>query len=298
MDLDRLNLFLQIVRAGSMSAAARTVHLTQPAISRNIQLLEEALGVTLFERRGRTLELTAAGRALVPRAEQLLQQERTLALDVSRCAERGYFDLRLGTIDSVATFLVPRLVAPLHRSFPELALKLSTARTALLLERVREGALDLAVVAHSGPPPDATAVKIGGYSLQFYGKRDRYPTLTEARTEADIKRFPVVEIEPPPGQAELRPPDAQAYAVASNVASVKALVLAGFGVGDLPDFMLSAEERKGLASARVPHDPHCGLYLVSSPRFDGATERRMAGAIGDALAKLLPAAPRARRATQ
>ena len=287
MDLDRLKLFLQIVSLGSMSAAARAVHLTQPAISRNIPLLEEALGVALFQRRGRGLVLTPAGRALVPRAQAILLQKDALRLEVSRCAERDYFDLRLGTIDSVATFLMPKLVAPLHRDFPELALKLSTARTALLLDRVRAGTLDLAVVAHSGPPPEVSCRRVGGYELQFWGRRSLYPKLAAVKTAAEVREFPVVEIDPGPGDDGLVPEDARSYAVASNVASVKALVLAGFGVGDLPDFMLSAQERADLVAAQLPHDPDCGLFLVRSPGFTGATEERISAAIGDVLAREL-----------
>src|SRR6185295_16635479 len=109
MDLDRLRLFLAIVRSGSMTAAARAVHLTQPAVSRSVQLLEDAIGAPLFVRAGRSIVLTAAGRALVPRAEALLDDEARLRLEVQRSAERDYFDLRLGVIDSVASGLLPEV---------------------------------------------------------------------------------------------------------------------------------------------------------------------------------------------
>src|SRR2546430_343915 len=104
MDLDRLNLFLKIVDLGSMSEAARAVHLTQPALSRSLRQLEEEVGAELFDRRGRHLVLTAAGRALVPRARALLAASEQARIEVSRSAERAYFDVRLGTVDSVATF--------------------------------------------------------------------------------------------------------------------------------------------------------------------------------------------------
>ncbi len=238
MNLDRLRVFLQIVDSGSMSAAARAVHLTQPALSRTLRLLEQEVGVQLFERRGRALVLTAGGRALVPRGRALLADSERLALETRRSAERAYFDLRVGTVDSVATYLFPRGLPALRRAFPALAVKLSTART-------------------------------------FRG----------AKTETDIQAFPVVEIDPGHGEPSLVPEAAFSYAVASNVATVKALVLAGFGVGELPDFMLSADERRTLARAQVPHDPDCGLFLVSAPHFNGATETRIA----DVLARTLSA---------
>ncbi len=285
MNLDRLRVFLQIVDSGSMSAAARAVHLTQPALSRTLRLLEQEVGVQLFERRGRALVLTAGGRALVPRGRALLADSERLALETRRSAERAYFDLRVGTVDSVATYLFPRGLPALRRAFPALAVKLSTARTSVLLGRIRAGTLDLAIVAHSGPPPGADARLLGAYRLQFFGVRDLYPKLRGAKTETDIQAFPVVEIDPGHGEPSLVPEAAFSYAVASNVATVKALVLAGFGVGELPDFMLSADERRTLARAQVPHDPDCGLFLVSAPHFNGATETRIA----DVLARTLSA---------
>ena len=60
MNMDRLRVFLQIVDSGSMSAAARAVHLTQPALSRTLKLFEEEIGVPLFIRRGRTLVVVRA----------------------------------------------------------------------------------------------------------------------------------------------------------------------------------------------------------------------------------------------
>jgi DNA-binding transcriptional LysR family regulator len=283
MHLDRLRVFLQIVDSGSMSAAARVVHLTQPALSRTLRLLEEEVGVPLFERRGRALVLTAGGRALVPRGRALLAESERLAIETRRAAERAYFDVRVGTVDSVATYLFPKTLPALRRAFPELAVKLSTARTSVLLGRLRAGELDLAIIAHSGTPPATRAQRLGPYRLQFYGRRDLYPRLRAARTEADVQSFPVVEINPGHGEPSLVPEDAFSYAVASNVATVKALVLAGFGVGDLPAFMLSPEERKALCRAQVPHDPDCALFLVAASHFTGKTEQRLEASLARAL---------------
>jgi DNA-binding transcriptional LysR family regulator len=299
MNLDRLAHFLHIVDAGSLSAASRTAHLSQPALSRNLHLLEEELGVLLFERSGRALVLTAAGRALAPRARALLAAVARMGREVGRCAERDYYDLRLGAVDSVATYLLPEAMDRLRAAFPELAIKLTVRRTAPLLDGLRSGALDLAVVAHSGTPSELRASLLGRYVLQYYGRRDRFAALARARTRADVQAFPVVEIEPAPGAASLIPDGALSYAVASTVASVKALVLAGFGVGDLLDFALAPEERARLVCAAVPLDPHCGLYLAASPRWTGAVEERVESALAAELrhaleAKRAAAPPRAR----
>src|SRR5690606_30676702 len=96
MDTDRLHLFVEIVTTGSLSAAARTVHLSQPAASRSLKALESELGVDLFERCGRRLVLAPAGRALLPRARALLHDLRDATRAVEEVAERGYHDVRIG----------------------------------------------------------------------------------------------------------------------------------------------------------------------------------------------------------
>jgi DNA-binding transcriptional LysR family regulator len=288
MNLDRLEVFLRIVETGSMGAASRVLHLTQPALSHSLKLLEEELQTALFERRGRGLVLTAAGRALEPRARALLESAQSIAREVGRTAAQQYHDLRIGTIDSVATFLVPRVLPRVQRAFPELAIKLTTARTLELLRRVATSELDAAIVAWSGVPDVARAERLGPYTLRFWGSKRGFPALARATTEAAVREFPIVEIEALPGQGSMIRKDAASFAIANSLASVKALVLAGFGVGALLDFMLAPAERRTLVHARVPHDPDCALYLVSAPTRTGATERRLDLELAAALRAALP----------
>ena len=279
MNFERLQLFLTVVEAGSVTAGAKAAHRTQPALSRNLQLLQDELGAPLFARHGRGLTLTAAGRALVPRAHELLGAVGAVALDVRRAAERDYHDLRMGVIDSVATFLFPRVVEPLRTQFPKLALRLATARTAVLKERLEAGELDLAIVAHSGAPKGLPSVHLGAYPLRYFGRKDRFPQLKNVNRPEALHAFPIVELDPGPGQIELRTEASQSHALASNIATVKALVLSGFGVGDLADFMLSNEERRLLVAAPFTHDPNCGLFLVRSEAWGGRTELKLVEAI-------------------
>lgn len=289
MDLDRLRLFLKVVEAGTLSGATKTAHLTQPAISRSLKLLEQELGVPLFDRVGRGVVLNAAGRALVPRARALLDATGRTAREVHRAATRAYYDVRLGTIDSVATSLLPHIVAPLRSRFPELVVKLATGRTSHLLSQVGTGDLDLAIIAHSGPPLGVQHRRLGRYELQFYGRKDLFPGLQKCRTERELRQFPVVEIDPGAGSSSVEPGDQLSYARASTVATVKALVLAGFGIGDLPTFMLDARERKLVCKSAVPHDPHCGLFLVRAETWTGPVERSVETTVAELIGARLRA---------
>jgi DNA-binding transcriptional LysR family regulator len=291
MDLERLEIFIHVVELGSMRAAAAAVHLTQPAVSRNIKLLEQQLGADLFRRKGRGLALTAAGRALVPHARKLLEMADGARREVIRSAERAYFNLRLGTVDSVATFLLPELLTRIQQAFPALVVRLNTGRTTVLLERVKNDMLDLAIVAYSGAPEGVRARRVGPYDLQFYGRADRYAPLRLVKSETELGDFPVVEIEPPKGVESAEPPALMSYARASNIATVKALVMAGFGVGDLVDFMLSPEEKRQLVAAQIGHDPDCGLFVVGAPGFVGDAEERIEARVIDELTACLQGTP-------
>jgi len=288
LDLDHLEAFIAVADHGTVTAAAKTLHLTQPAVSRTLKLLEEALGVDLFERAGRGLALTAAGRALVPRARRLLAEAGELRRDLARVGTRRYHDVRIGTVDSVATFLLPPVLGALRDAYPGLEVKLFTARTAELLQRLRDGLLDMAIVAYSGPPAAARVVPTVRYDLRYYGRRDRFPDLADVTSEDGLRPFPLIQLEATANQPSLvdtHAPAAGTFAIAQSLASVKALVLAGFGVGAILDFMLTATEACELVSAALEHDPDCWLYVAAGPMWLGATE----AAIMDQLAARLAA---------
>jgi DNA-binding transcriptional LysR family regulator len=292
MNLERLELFLKIVDTGSVSGAGREANLTQPAVSRSLKLLEEELGADLFDRQGRGLLLTAAGRALIPCARQLVRDSERVKLQVQRAAEDAYFDLRVGAVDSLGTHVLPDCLSRLQLEHPELKLKLWMGRTQSLLERVERGSLDLAFVAYSGPPSER-ATRIGTYGLKYYGQKARFSGIAELKSELELAQLPVVEIEALPGQPSLIHADADAFAVTQNLSAVKALVLAGLGVGQLLPFMLTEAERASLVCAEhLQHDPDCGVYAVRSFRVLSEQEAKIHQALVDRVAEQLSEARR------
>lgn len=272
MDLERLRIFVAIAESGSATAAAERVHLSQPAVSRNLRLLEEDLGTDLFDRAGRGLALNAAGRALLPRARNILESVDEAKKTTKDAAERDFFDLRIGTVDSVGTYLFPEVVSQLHDTFPELELKFYTKRTNELIDDVRNDVLDAVIVAYSGAPPVEHTHEIGRYDLQFYGRRDRFPDLSKVDGEDQLQDYPIVQLTPKPGQPTLIRDDTTSFALAGSLATIKALVLGGFGVGSLLHFMVEGAEHDQLVRANVPHDPDCGVYLARSPMWQGEVE--------------------------
>lgn len=288
MHLEQLDIFVAVAETGSTTAAADRVHLSQPAVSRNLKQLEEDLGVDLFDRSGRGLTLNAAGRALLPKAKAMREMADRTREETRQAAEREFFDLRIGTVDSIATYLFPDVVDTLKGTYPELELKLYTRRTSRLLDDVRAGELDVAIVAYSGPPPVDRVDEIGRYDMQFFGRRDLYPNLAEVERERELQEYPIVQLTPKPGQPSLIRDETTSFAMAGSLATIKSLVLGGFGVGSLLHYMISDEEREQLVRARIPHDPDCAVYAIRSPEWQGEMEDGIAETLIEELREEYP----------
>ncbi len=104
--------FWTVATKGSLAEAARVLHLTQPAISAQIKTLERSLGVALFSRRGRRLELTEVGRVVARYAEQIFTLGRELQDTLAGSIPDHRAPLRIGVVDALPKLLVHRLLGP------------------------------------------------------------------------------------------------------------------------------------------------------------------------------------------
>jgi DNA-binding transcriptional LysR family regulator len=156
LDLDLLRTFLAVVRSGSFTRAAAVVHVTQSAISRQMRDLERSLGAALFERFGRGVHLTAAGDALVGRAERILLEARDTLQVIEEIKAGVAGELRIGATITAANYVLPDLLAEYRRKHPRVRLVLAPASTPKLLHQVQRNELDLAVV---GQVPADTDLK-------------------------------------------------------------------------------------------------------------------------------------------
>lgn len=269
MNLDRLKLFLHIVDQGSISAATKVVHLTQSAVSRSLQQLEEEVGANLFQRTNKSLVLTSAGRALVPEARRLLGDVAKIQERVTAASERNYYDLQWGSIECAAQHLLPDVLPPLLEEFPDLVLRMQTGRTPALIEAIRRNELDMALVAHCGPVTDTICYPIGPYTLRYYGLRGRFDDLAGVDTFEGLKRFPLADIVPNPGEIAPRTEDSNHQFVVNDSSTVKTMIMSGLAVGDLVDYVLTAQERKQLVTASIEPNSSCQLHLIVASRWSG-----------------------------
>jgi DNA-binding transcriptional LysR family regulator len=146
MTLVQLETFLAVARTESFTKAAPLVHLSQSAISRQIQDLEKSLGVQLFERFGGRVSLTTAGRTLMADAPKVLRQAENVRQRLREIAQGTSGDIRLGVTISAANTFMPQVLAQFRRANRSVELSLLLAHTPVLLEKLRMNEIDIAVV--------------------------------------------------------------------------------------------------------------------------------------------------------
>jgi DNA-binding transcriptional LysR family regulator len=146
MDLNQLRGFLTVAKTGSFTQAARQLFVTQPALSIQIKGLEEELGEPLFERQGKQLFLTPAGRLLRERAEQILSLVEQTGQEIVALQGLKSGRLTIGTNDSLCLYLLPNLIRFFREKFPGIELHLTNRHSTEVVSLVVEGVVDFGLV--------------------------------------------------------------------------------------------------------------------------------------------------------
>jgi len=147
MEIQQLRYVCAIAETGSFSRAAEHCHVAQPSLSQQVLKLEEDLGAKLFDRLGRSVRLTEAGRAFLPHARSILHQMDAARTGVAdkRTDVRG--SVAVGVIPTIAPYLLPRYTAAFAKKYPEAKLRIIEETTPVLVESLRNLSIDLAILA-------------------------------------------------------------------------------------------------------------------------------------------------------
>jgi DNA-binding transcriptional LysR family regulator len=156
MEIRQLRHFVAVVNEGGFTAAARAELIVQSALSTSVRNLERELGAELFDRAGRRVVLTEAGRALLPQARQLLAGAVAAKEAVAQVSGLGAGRVAIGTIQTLTCVDLAAQLAAFHREFPGIQVSVREAPVAELVDGLRAGELDLAFLA-----PDARRLPDG-----------------------------------------------------------------------------------------------------------------------------------------
>jgi len=190
-DWNRARAFLVTAEEGSLSAAARALKMTQPTLGRQVTALEKELGIALFERRGRGLELTPSGLDLVEHVRAMGDAASRFSLSASGQSTSLEGTVCITATDVTAVFVLPAIVEKLRRIEPGINVELIASNSSSDLKR-REA--DIAIRAYRPTQPDLIAKKVSDVPARLYAsagylKRIGNPELPAGFGDADFIGF-------------------------------------------------------------------------------------------------------------
>jgi LysR family transcriptional regulator, nitrogen assimilation regulatory protein len=284
LDLKRLRCFQEVAAAGSLSYASDRLRLAQPALSRHISLLEQEIGVPLFTRHGRGMQLTEAGAALLARIDGPLRQLERAAAEVRTLSGVVSGHVAVGMMPTVAAAVAGDLAQQMTETYPDVALRIVEGYDGHLMEWVQRGNVDTTLLY--GPAADLH-LRVRPLFIEELRLVFRPGTLTETSlTLAEAAEHPLVLPSRPHG---LRKIVEAAFHVAhvsmpvrfevDSYMLIKDLAERGLGCAILPHSSIQQSEAEGrLASASL--EPPLRRQIVRAlrpgPDPDRATEVTLA----------------------
>ncbi|MGG5885601.1 LysR family transcriptional regulator [Falsiroseomonas sp. HC035] len=185
LDWNRIRAFLATAEAGSLSAAARALGLTQPTLGRQIAALERELGVALFERAGRGLVLTPTAGTLLDHVRAMGEAAGRLGLAATGVSQRIEGPIQITATEACAAHVMPPIVARLRAAHPGITVEIrATDRTADLLRREA----DIAIRNFEPREPELIARKVGEDRGRPYASPSHLSKLGHPRGWDDLKR--------------------------------------------------------------------------------------------------------------
>jgi len=192
INLHQLRIFYTVARRLSYSLAAQELFISQPAVSRQVANLERSLKVRLFERQGRQISLSDAGRLVYDFAEQVfaLTDDLWRSLAELQGLERGH--LRLAAIDTIARYILPPIIASYQQRHPKVALSLKVAPGPEVIQRLLSDEADIGLIAGPLSEPNLQWQPFGGDELVLIAPAIHSPAAEYPGNGAGISRATLI----------------------------------------------------------------------------------------------------------
>lgn len=289
MEIRQLESFREVVREGSFTAAAKKLHMTQPAVSLHVKALEDELGTRLLHRDSRGVRLTRAGTALLESADAALAslQEAARRIDEIKAPERGTVVLACG--DTVALYLLPPVLTRFRRLHPQAEVHIRNHRSARILELLMNREADVGIVTRPPWIDPALWSRTLMEDPQLLALPRKHPL-------AKRKRVPLTALQDEAAVLLAKPAETRALVdrglraagveltivmESSNFEVVKAYVASGLGLTILPRLAVTPADERRLAIRPLP-----GAFPARRIAVARRKDRRPGLLVGDLL-KLL-----------
>ena len=260
VNFHQLHIFYTVAEHGSFSAAAQTLHMSQPAVTMQVQALEDYFGTKLFDRTKKSIALTDAGNVLLPYAKASIGLISDTEQAMARYAHALKGKLQMGASMTFAEYIMPRILGPFSESHPEVSVSMKVMNTSQIVEDVLTHQLNFGIVEAPAHHPDLSVEPLFSDELVLV-LPSQHPLLAQVViTISDIETLPFVLREPGSGTRMvfehewlLAGHDPGRLSIAMELGStgaIKSAVEHGLGVTFLSKASIKHELALGLLAAR------------------------------------------------
>ncbi|QYN03682.1 LysR family transcriptional regulator [Pseudomonas protegens] len=269
LDLELLRTFIAVVDHHSFSEAGAQLHRTQSSVTQHMQRLEQQVGVSLFEKRGRQKQLTEAGQQLLRHARQMLSLNDDALSSLRESSLSGV--LRIGAPHDIADTILPPILSHIARSAPRLHLEIDVGRSPFLMDDLHRGKVDMVISTRQDTSLTGFALRTSPVwwicSAQYIHNPGEPLPLILVDEPSIYRRHALEALE----RANI--PWRQAY-LASNLIGIKAATRAGLGVTARSMEMLGTDMRVLGESDGLPRLPDVTYHLWIRPNTINPLVRR------------------------
>lgn len=160
MDMQNIRAFLMVHQTGSFSRAAENLFITQPAVSKRVAALEHSLDIALFDRIGKSVQLTEAGAALIPGYQRIIDELDESQRIISNLRDKTSGQLSLATSHHIGLHRLPPVLRQYAKHYPDVDLQLQFMDSELACEQVLHGDIELAIVTLPSEPDARLALQL------------------------------------------------------------------------------------------------------------------------------------------
>lgn len=256
LTVHQLHIFYTVAERGSFSAAALALHMTQPAVTMQVQALEERYGTKLFNRSTKKLELTEAGYFLLPRARKAVELLRDTDAAMVRFATELQGRLQFAASLTIGEYILPRLLGSFLRRHPGLSVNMKVMNTAEIIDAIQHQGLDFGLIEAPYELPGLWTEAVMDDELMLVAPADHPFTKQESVTLKEAIAQPFVLREKGSGTRQVMEDELRRHQVEEaqitvvsefgSTAAVKSAVEAGLGLSVLSLWTIKHELALGL----------------------------------------------------
>lgn len=244
-DLADLRAYLAVADLGSFRAASDAMHLSQSALSRRVDKLEDALGVKLFERTTRKVELTTIGRGFVPKARNVLNELESALLGVQDVAEKISGEVTIACVPSAVAYFLPAVIQQYHATYPRIRIRVIDESSSVILTSVARGEADFGLTYIGTQDADIEFHSLLRESFVVALRRDHPLARKRKLAWSDLAGHDFISLAQGSGnrflmdQALANSPDRPRwFCEVQHVPALVSLIEAGVGIGVVPQLAM------------------------------------------------------------